>query len=121
MNIRPIRSKADHRRALREIEALWNCEPGTPEHERLEVLSVLVDTWEREHHPIERPDPVESIRFRMEQLGWSRKDLEPILGTRARVAEILNGKRSLTLAMIRRLHHELGVPAESLIGPPAPA
>lgn len=115
MDIHPIHTDAQHAAALAEVEALMDAEPGTLRHDRLEVLSVLVDAYEREHHAIEAPDPIEAIKFRMEQLGLTRRDLEPILGTRARVAEVLNRKRRLTLEMIRGLHRDLGVPAEVLI------
>lgn len=112
---RPIRNERDHGAALAEIEKLWDARPGTPEHGRLDVPASLVDAWERQHHPIGPPDPVEAIRFRMEQRGLSRKDLEKFIGGRGRVAEVLSGKRRLTLAMIRRLHTGLGVPADVLI------
>jgi HTH-type transcriptional regulator/antitoxin HigA len=116
--IRPIRSERDHRAALAEIEKLWDARPGTPAHDRLDVLAALVDAWEGEHHPIEPPDPVEAIRFRMEQRGLTRRDLEPFIGGRGRVAEVLAGKRRLTLALIRRLRAGLGVPAQALIREP---
>jgi len=117
MIIRPIRTDADHRDAMEHIEALWGGEPGTPEADQLEVLVTLVDAYEAEHHAIDPPDPVEALRFRMEQAGLTRKDLEPFIGSRARVSEILNRRRSLTLAMIRRLRDGLGIPADVLVGP----
>lgn len=86
-------------------------------HDRLDVLATLIDAYETEHYPMDPPDPVEAIRFRMEQQGLSRKDLEPLIGTRTRVAEVLNRKRSLSIAMIRRLHDRLGISAEVLIRP----
>ena len=116
MNIKPIRTKADHRAALKEIEALMAARPGTPEGERLDVLATLVEAWERKHVPMELPDPVEAIKFRMEQSGLMPKDLVPMIGRINRVYEVLNGKRALTLPMIRRLHKDLGIPAESLLG-----
>ena len=116
MNIKPIKTKADHRAALKEIEALMAARPGTPEGERLDVLATLVDAWERKHVPMELPDPVEAIKFRMEQSGLTPKDLVPMIGQINRVYEVLNGKRALTLPMIRRLHKDLGIPAESLLG-----
>jgi HTH-type transcriptional regulator / antitoxin HigA len=119
MEIRPIHSKADHKAALAEIQRLWDAAPGTPEFEKLEVLATLVDAYERAHTPILPPDPIEAIKFRLEQTGQTRKALEPILGTRARVAEILNGRRRLTLAMIRALHRELAIPLEALVGEPS--
>ena len=115
MNIKPIKSDRDYRRALRQIECLMDARPNTPEGDRLDVLATLVEAWEQKHHPIGPPDPVEAIRFAMEQRGLTRRDLEPMIGSRARVSEVLSGRRSLTLPMIRRLHEKLGIPAESLI------
>lgn len=115
MQIHPIRTETDHARALEAIDRLWGAAPETPEGEALEVLVTLVDAWEARNHPIDPPDPVEAIRFRMEQLGLDRADLEPMIGGRGRVSEVLNGKRGLSLAMIRRLHEKLGIPAEILI------
>jgi HTH-type transcriptional regulator/antitoxin HigA len=117
MEVKPIRTKADHRAALKEIEALMSARPGTPEGDRLDVLATLVEAWERKRYPMELPDPVEAIRFRMEQSGLVAKDLVPMIGKLNRVYEILNRKRPLTLQMIRRLHEDLGIPAESLIKP----
>jgi HTH-type transcriptional regulator/antitoxin HigA len=116
MDIRPIHTKADHKAALAEIERLWDAEPGTPDHDKLDVLATLVDAYERKHFPILPPNPVEAIKFRLEQQGQTRKVLEPILGTRARVSEVLNGRRKLTLAMIRALNRELHIPLETLVG-----
>lgn len=115
MDIKPIKNKRDYRRALKEIDKFMDARPNTPAGDRLDVLATLVSAWEEKHHPIEAPDPVEAIRFAMEQRGLTRRDLEPYIGSRARVAEILNRKRSLTLGMIRRLHAGLGIPAEVLI------
>ena len=115
MDIRPIHTKADHKAALAEIERLWDAEPGTPDHDKLDVLATLVDAYERKHFPILPPNPVEAIKFRLEQQGQTRKVLEPILGTRARVSEVLNGRRKLTLAMIRALNRELHIPLETLV------
>lgn len=115
MDIKPIKSDRDYRAALREIERLMDARPNTPEGDRLDVLVTLVEAWERKHHPIEPPDPVEAIRFAMEQRGLARRDLEPLIGSRARVSEVLSRRRGLTLPMIRRLHEKLGIPAESLI------
>lgn len=115
--LKPIRTEADHDAALAEIERLWGAKSGTPEGDRLDVLATLIDAYEAEHYPMEPPDPVEAIKFRMEQQGLSRKDLEPIIGTRTRVAEVLNRKRSLSIGMIRRLHDHLGISAEVLIRP----
>ena len=117
MKIKPIRTKADHRAALKEIEALMPARPGTPEGERLDVLVTLVEAWERKRFPMDLPDAVEAIKFRMEQSGLAAKDLVPMIGQINRVYEILARKRPLTLEMIRRLHRDLGIPAESLIKP----
>ena len=110
--LKPIRSKADHKRALAELERLWGAKIGTPEGDRLDVLATLIDAYEAEQYPIDPPDPIEAIKFRMEQQGLSRKDLEPLIGTRTRVAEVLNRKRSLSIGMIRRLNERLGISAE---------
>lgn len=119
--IKPIRSEAAHASAVREIERLWNAKPGTPDGNRLDVLIVLVDAYEEEHHRIDPPDPIDATLFRMEQQGLTRKDLEPLIGSRARVSEVLSGKRALTIDMIRRLHEGLGIPAEVLIREREPA
>jgi len=116
MNIRPIRNDDDHSRTLAEIERLWGAPEGSPQAERLEVLVTLVHAYEAEHHRVEPPDPIEAIRFRMEQQGLTRKDLEALIGGRSRVSEVLTGKRPLTLAMIRRLRHGLGISADVLVG-----
>ncbi len=115
--IKPIRSEADHAAALAEVERLWGARSGTPEGDRLDILATLIDAYEAEHHPIDPPDPIEAIKFRMEQQGLTRKDLEGILGTRTRVAKVLNRRRGLSIAMIRRLHEKLGISAEVLIRP----
>lgn len=116
MDISPIRTENDHLAALIEIESLMEAEAGTPEGDRLDVLVTLVEAWERKHFPMDLPDPVEAIRFRMDQLGLTPRDLEPMIGRLNRVYEVLNRTRPLTLRMIRRLHKDLGIPAESLIG-----
>src|SRR6266478_5567147 len=115
MEIKPIRSKADYRAAMKEIESLMSAQAGTPKGERLDVLVTLVEAYERKHFPMDLPDPIEAIRFSMEQKCLTAKDLVPMIGQINRVYEVLNGKRSLTLQMIRRLHRGLGIPAESLI------
>ncbi len=115
--LKPIRSEADYATALAEVAQLWGAKSGTPAGDRLDVLATLIDAYEAEHHPIDPPDPVEAIKFRMEQQGLSRRDLEPFIGTRTRVAEVLNRKRSLSIGMIRRLHRGLGISAEVLIRP----
>ena len=117
MDIHPIHTEADYRATLKEISALMDSDPeaGTPEGDRLDILSTLVVAYEARHFPVGMPDPIEAIKFRMEQIGLSVKDLEPIIGKRKRIYEILNRKRPLTLPMIRRLHRVLGIPAEVLI------
>ena len=117
MKVQPIKTEADYEAALKLIEQLWECAPGSEQEDQLDVLSLLVEAYEERHHPIPPPDPIEAILFRMDQMSLSRKDLEPYLGSRARVSEILNRRRPLTLAMIRRLHEGLGIPAEILIQP----
>ncbi len=117
MDIRPVHTEADYKAALKEISALMESDPelGTPEGDRLDVLTTLVQAYESRHVKIEAPDPVEAIKFRMEQSGLSIKDLEPMIGRSNRVYEVLNRKRPLTLGMIRRLHRQLGIPAQVLI------
>ena len=105
MNIQPIRTEADYDAALAQIEQLWGAVEGSAEGDRLDVLAVLVEHYETKRHPIAPPDPVEAIKFRMEQMNLSRKDLEPLIGSRARVAEIINRRRALSMPMIRRLHY----------------
>jgi HTH-type transcriptional regulator/antitoxin HigA len=116
MIITPIRSTRDYEQALRRIEALMDAKPRTKAGDELDVLATLVEAYEAKHYAVCPPDPIEAIRFRMDQLGMTRKDLEAILGGRGRVAEILTRKRGLSLAMIRRLHKQLHIPLESLIG-----
>ena len=115
--LKPIRTKADYKRALGEVEHLWGAKSGTLQGDRLDVLATLIDVYESEHFPMDPPDPVEAIKFRLESQGLTRKDLEPLIGTRTRVAEVLNRKRSLSITMIRRLHDGLGISAEVLIRP----
>jgi HTH-type transcriptional regulator/antitoxin HigA len=116
MDIKPIKTEADYEAALKEIEGLFDAEPGTPEGDRLKILATLVEAYEDEHYDIPAPDPIEAILYYMESRGLTRADLEPYIGSRARVSEILNRKRPLTLAMIQRLN-QLGIPAEALIQP----
>ena len=118
MDIRPIKTDADYRAALNDIENLMMAEPDTIEGEKLDILVTLVEAYEAKHFPMDLPDPVEAIKFEMERKGLTVKDLEPMIGKSNRVYEILNHKRSLTLKMIWRLHEGLGIPAESLIKPP---
>lgn len=118
MDIKPIKTDADYRAALKEIESLMTAEPDTPEGEKLDVMVTLIEAYEVRHFPMDLPDPVEAIKFEMERRGLGVKDLEPMIGKSNRVYEILNHKRSLTLKMIWKLHEGLGIPAESLIKPP---
>lgn len=115
MNIKPIHTEADYRATLREIETLMSATMGSPEGDRLDVLVTLVEAYERAHFPMDLPDPIEAIKFVMDQRGLSAKDLEPAIGRLNRVYEVLNRTRPLTLAMIRKLHASFGIPAESLI------
>jgi HTH-type transcriptional regulator / antitoxin HigA len=117
IEVRPISSERDYESALQEFETLWGAKSGTPKGDRLDVLATLMDAWEAAHYPMDPPDPIEAIKFRMEQQGLTRKDLEGIIGTRARIAEVLSGKRELSIAMIRRLNAKLNIPAEILIRP----
>ncbi len=115
--IRPIRNEEDYETALAEIEALWDAEPGSAQADRLEILVTLVEAYEAEHYPIPAPDPVELILHVMEARGLTRRDLEPYLGSRARVSEVLNRRRPLSLEMIRKLQAGLGLPADVLVQP----
>jgi HTH-type transcriptional regulator / antitoxin HigA len=115
MDIKPIKSAADHKAALKAIETLMNAKARSPEGDRLDVLVTLVEAYERQHFPMDLPDAVEAIKFRMDQQGLTVKDLEPMIGRSNRVYEVLNRKRGLTLVMIQRLHMGLGIPAESLL------
>lgn len=117
MNIRPIKTEADYLATLKEIEGLLNAAPNSPKGDRLEVLTTLIEAYEEQHYSIPAPDPIEAILYHMESRGLTRRDLEPHIGNRARVSEILNRKRFLTLGMIQRLHRELGIPAEVLLQP----
>ena len=120
MDIRPIRTARDHRRALARLDELWGAPEGSPEADEAEILITLIAAYEEKHHPIDPPDPIEAIQFRMEQQGLTRADLEPWIGSRARVAEVLNRRRPLTLPMIRRLRDALGISADILIGSSSP-
>lgn len=117
MDIRPIKTIADYEAAIAEIEELFEALPGTPESDRLEILTTLVEAYEERHFPLPPPDPIEAIIYFMESRGLSRRDLESYLGSRARVSEVLNRKRPLSLEMIRRLNTGLKIPAEILIQP----
>lgn len=116
-SLRPLKTEADYKAAMAEIERLWGAKAGTPRGDRLDILATLIDAYENEHDPMDPPDPIEAIKFRMEQQGLTRKDLAGILGSRTRVAEVLNRRRGLSINMIRRLHEKLGMSAEVLIRP----
>ncbi|MBP2670228.1 MAG: transcriptional regulator [candidate division NC10 bacterium] len=118
VDIRPIRTEADYQAALQEISCLMAEDPmpETDEGDRLDVLTTLVQAYEAQHHPVPPPDPIEAIKFRMEQQGLTVADMRPYIGPPHRVYEVLSRKRALSLTMIRRLHSGLGIPAESLIG-----
>jgi HTH-type transcriptional regulator / antitoxin HigA len=115
MELRPIKTEIDYQKALAEIETLFDAAPNTVECDRLDILATLVEAYEKKHCPIDLPDPIAAIEYYMESRGWSRRELEPCIGSRARVSEVLSRKRSLSLEMIRRLNQELGIPAEILI------
>ncbi len=118
MDIAPIKNHRDYRRTLKKIERLMGARRNTPEGDRLDVLVTLVEAWESKHYALDLPDPVEAIKYHMEQKGLAARDLVPFIGSRNRVYEVLSGKRPLTLTMIQRLHAGLGIPAESLIKVP---
>ena len=115
--VKPIRTRRDYESAIKAIERLWGARAGTPDGDRLDVLATLIDAYETQHYPMDPPDPIEAIKFRMEQKGLTRKDLAKILGTRTRVSEVLNRRRNLSIGMIRQLHKKLGISAEVLIRP----
>ena len=115
MNIHPIHSDADLNRAFARLEQLWTAETGTPEADELEVLSILIEKYESEHYPVLPADPIEAIKFRMEQMELTNKDLSPFIGHSGRVSEVLNRKRKLTIKMIKKLHDGLKIPYESLL------
>jgi HTH-type transcriptional regulator/antitoxin HigA len=117
LKIRPIKTEADYDVALARAAELMDAGEGTPEADELDVLATLIEAYEDEHYPMGLSDPIDAIKARMEQQGLTRKDLEPMIGTRTRVAEVLNRKRSLSIGMIRRLHAELGISADILIQP----
>jgi HTH-type transcriptional regulator/antitoxin HigA len=117
MTIKPIRTKADHEAALREIQRRWGADEGTPEGDRLDVLATLVEAYEQAHFPMDAPDPIEAIKFRLEQQGADKKALIGVIGNRTRVYEVLRRDRALSLSMIRRLNQRLKIPAEVLIRP----
>lgn len=114
-NIKPIKTKKDYRAALKEIDRLFDAKSNTPDGDKLDILVTLTEAYEETHYPVDFPDAVSALQYWMESRGLERKDLEPYIGTRARIAEILNHKRELTLNMIRNLHDHLHIPAELLI------
>lgn len=115
MTIRPIKTRKDYQSALNRLEVIFNAKPGTPQGDELEVLGILIDNYEQVNYPIDFPDPIEAIKFRMEQLGYSQSDLANVVGLKSRASEILNKKRKLTLDMIRSLHDTLNIPTNVLI------
>ena len=115
MDIQPIKNEKDYDQALADIEVLWGAEEGTEKGDKLDVLLVLAENYEEKHHQISPPDPIEAIKFRMEQQGLTRKDLEPFIGGRGRVSEVMNYRRGLSISMIRSLHANLSIPLESLV------
>lgn len=116
MNIHPIKTETDYEHALTEIESLWGSDEGTEQGDKLDILLILVEKYEEDHYPIAPPTPIEAIKFRMEQMNISRKDLESYIGSSGRVSEIMNNRRNLSINMIRNLHSKLKIPLESLIG-----
>ncbi len=117
MNIKPIKTEKDYQKALKRLEVIFDARPKTKEGDELEILGFLIEKFEEEHYPIEAPDPIEAIKFRMEQMGYKQKDLAEIIGYKGRVSEILSRKRKLTLDMVRNLHDKLNIPLESLVQP----
>ena len=116
MNIKPIKNKTDYNNALKQIDKLWNAEPNTSQGDKLEVLVTLVEAYEKKHFHIDPPDPIEAIKFRMEQMRLTQSDLAEAMGGKNRASEVLSGKRNLTLKMARELHKRFNIPAESLLG-----
>jgi HTH-type transcriptional regulator/antitoxin HigA len=115
MEIKPIKTEQDYNSAIERLEVIFDAKPGTPEGDELEVLGILIEKYEQEHFPIDMPDPVEAIKFRMEQMGYSQNDLADIIGLKSRASEILSKKRKLSLAMIRSIHDKLNIPTEVLV------
>jgi HTH-type transcriptional regulator/antitoxin HigA len=115
MNIRLIKTEKDYQKTLKRLEVIFDARPGTKEGDELEILALLIGRYEDKHDPIEAPDPIEAIKFRMEQMGYKQKDLEEIIGHKGHVSEILNRKRKLTLEMVRKLHEKLNIPLASLV------
>ena len=117
MKLKPIKTKKDYQQALDRLELIFEAKKGTEEGDELEILGILIDQYENEHFPIDLPDPIEAIKFRMEQLGYTQTDLAKVVGLKSRASEILSGKRKLSLDMIRQLHDKLNIPTDVLIQP----
>jgi HTH-type transcriptional regulator/antitoxin HigA len=117
MEIKPVKTKKDYAAALKEVERLFDAKPGTADGDRFEVLTALINVYEEKHHAVPLPNPIDAIQYYMESRGLTRRDLEKYIGSRARVSEVLNRKRAITMEMIRNLHTGLGIPAEVLIQP----
>lgn len=115
MNLRPIKTEEDYQLALARLEVIFNAKPGSKEGDELEILGILIDKYEKDHFPIDLPDPIEAIKFRMEQLSYSQNDLANVIGLKSRASEILNRKRKLTLGMIRSISEKMNIPTEVLI------
>jgi HTH-type transcriptional regulator / antitoxin HigA len=115
MNIKPIKTERDYKKALARLEEIFDSRPGTEEGDELDILALLIERYESEHYPIDAPDPIEAIKFRMEQMGYKQKDLETIIGHKGHVSEILNKKRKLSLEMIRKFHERLNIPLSVLV------
>ncbi len=115
MDIKPIKTEKDYQKAMKRLEQIFDARPNTKEGDELDILALLIEKYEDEHYPIEAPDPIEAIKFRMEQMGYKQKDLAEIIGYKGRVSEILNRKRKLTLEMVRSLHEKMSIPLASLI------
>jgi len=115
MNIKPIKTEEDYNAALERLEVIFDAVPGTPESDELEILGILIEQFEKEHYPIDLPDPIEAIKFRMEQMGYTQSDLAEIIGQKSRASEILNRKRKLSLEMIRQISNKLHIPTDVLV------
>lgn len=115
MKLKPIKTESDYDQALKRLEVIFDAKQGTPEGDELEILSILIDEYEQSHFPIDLPDPVEAIKFRMEQMGYTQNDLANVIGRKSRASEILSKKRKLSLSMIRNLHEKMNIPTEVLI------
>ena len=115
MTIKPIKSKKDYQAALTRLEQIFDAKPGSKDGDELEILGILIEKYEQDRYPIDFPDPIEAIKFRMEQLGYTQNDLARVVGLKSRASEILNRKRKLSLETIRQIHHSLGIPTDVLI------